>query len=870
MRPALLRLLRRPFAVSTLDTLAATSIGIEQLEFDYTRLRGQPQCLRHYSSANNPDTRPVERKHWPRQRRTLRKRDLPLTVHEIEIPTKTNAIAPPQLPPKPHSENETIIDFPVKTLRLHPERLEFESNIGHTRDIGTRLVDQPEHSSDFELWEELLNHRQRLYGDQGIQEIWEGLTVRLQGVQLPVTGARADFLWKSFVGLGLRREIYLSGVLQHAIDLYEREGASWPHLYESVVGGLLDQGRTRQASALHRRLQQSGIAQPNDLVRVVKSAFRPACLPTSTDPPHSIIAQRRTITLGMTAFKDMCRCTPGHRIYGPVISDLMQSGFGEHALRMHNFLVKHDDHPQTAEEMLDLLEYVKRHGSRQEFDAIRDYAKDREFEDFNIDAPISNDTALTGNAKKTTGRRYNDDIGAKLISTPPFNLEWVIGTLKMLGISAIGPRTIREITIRANGSKEVLDRIKMIRGSGITIEDSVFPRLVEKLARQHRSILLSDLLHSDQHPDVLADVKMQESFLVSHYMTQDWRQYNLAQAVLAEHFPGTSGLLDIHFRKHIAAGEYDAASKVVDEVAIHGQKLSEESVDFMAEKVLTYRQVTKAPTPGKQLSAKDEVMFVFRVLQRVVPAGSYVSAAFWVELLKRLGMSDNWDELSEVCQWLVHEYSFRHHATPSLFPSKLQPTGRDGRILDQIFTETMHVAIVTWGFRPRIDEYIVKEQKHYYEHPITGGKHILWMRGIILLRMLSNAGLKVEANWVRQATRRRLAILFSKYSPSAKPVNRTLRRLCPFTLYELIAAAKRAWGDESLFRGGELSRSLWGMANPYRTTSSFRRSSNVLLSRAEMGHLREKVRQGDSRALRQMREWRDQRDRFPPKPRPHS
>ncbi|KAJ5414355.1 hypothetical protein N7509_000982 [Penicillium cosmopolitanum] len=874
MRPALLRLLRRPFAVSTLDTLAATSIGIEQLEIDYTRLRGQPQCLRHYSSINDARAPPAERKQWPRQRTpdkkpTGKRRPLSFPIHEIEIPTDTDAIAPPPPPPsdKPYSENERTLDTPAKALRLHPERLEFESNVGHTHDLGTRLVDQPEHSSDFELWEELLHHRQRKYGDQGTQEIWEGMTVRLQGVQLPVTGPRADFFWRCFVGLGLRREIYLTSVLEHAIDIYQRQGISWPHLYESVVGKLLDQGRTRQASALHRMLQRSGLAQPNDVARVLKQVFHPACLPISEDPATLIISQRQTIAFGQTALKAMCRCAPGHRIYGPVISHLMQNGYGEYALKMHEFLVRHDDHPQTAEEMLDLWEYVKKHGSEREFNAIRDYAEEREFEKFNTDTSMTDETASAGHKKEKGGKRYNDDIGAKLISTPPFNLEWVIGTLKMLGVSAIGPRTIREVTIRANSSKEILDRINLIRGSGITIEDSIFPRLVEKLAKQHRSILLSDLLHSDQHPDVLADVKIQESFLVSHYMAQDWRQYNLALAVLAEHFPSSSGLLDLHFRKHIAAGEYDAASKVVDEVAIHGQKLSEESVDFLAQKVLTSRQQTKGPSPGKPLSAKDEVMFVFRVLQRVVPAGSYVSAPFWVELLKRLGMDKDWDEFSEMCHWLVHEYSFIPHAEPSLFPSKLQPTGRDGRILSQIFSTRMQVAIVSWGFRPRIDENVVGNKKNYYKDPTTGQRYMLLVRGIVLLRDLRNAGVKIEVDWVRRATRHRLATLFSEYSPSARRVNRRLRLMCPFTLHEVVAEAKRAWGDEFLFRGHERSRSPRWLANPYRTRSSLRRSSNVVIPRREMGQLRERARRGDSRALRQMREWQDLRERFPPKPR---
>ncbi|KAJ5090309.1 hypothetical protein N7532_008993 [Penicillium argentinense] len=862
MRPALLRLLKRPSAVSILDTLAATSVGIEQLECDYARLRFQPRCLRYQSTVGDTDSCTTETRHgkWPRT--VSEKRRLSFSTHEIEAKAPSDETLN-NLPSNP----TTIHNSGAKTLRLHPDRLEFESDVGHINDIGTRLIDQPENANDFELWEELLRYRQRHYGDKGTQDIWEGLTVRLQGVQLPVSGERADFFWRSFVEFGLRREIYLGDVIQYAISLHQRDGRTWSQLYEAVVGGLLDRGRTRQATALHRWLQKSGIAQPNDLVRVLKPAFDPACLPVSSEPVNLVAAQRRTITLGLRAFKEMCRTAPGHKIYGPVVSTLAQHGYGENALRMHNFLVKHDDHPQTADEMMDILDYVKKYGSRDEFGALQTYAKERCLDTANGDGQGLHSSSSAGRRTNPPEGRFNDDIGAKLISTRAFNFDIVQGTLKMLGVSAVGPRTLREVAIRSNGSKDILDKMNRFRTAGISIQDCVFVRLVEKLAKQNRDIVLSDLLHSDQHPDVLEDAQIQEAFLASHYMTQDWRQYNLSQAVLTELFPSSPGLWDIHFRKHIAVGEYDAASKVVDEIAVHGQRLSEESVDFMAEKVLTARQLTKAPSPGKHLSARNEVMFVFRVLERVVPAGGYISAAFWVELLKRLGMNNNWRELSEVCHWLVRWYSFTPGSKSKLSATsfaKDQPAGRDGRILNQIFSQRMQAAIVTWGFRSPLQDHVVG--KHVYQHPNSGQKFIPWIRGIALLRQLRDAGLQVNTGWVRQATRHRLAILFSQYTPSAKPLNRTLRRWCPFTPQEVVADVDRAWG-EPLFDGAENSRPKW-LVNPTRTQSSRRRASGVVLSRTELGELREKAKLGDGRTLRQMREWRELRDRFPPKPRP--
>ncbi|KAJ5584190.1 uncharacterized protein N7459_003990 [Penicillium hispanicum] len=832
MRPALLRLLKRPSSLSLLDSLTASPVGIEQLESKYTRLRCQSRCARLQLPIED-DESPTTQSEFSSNPAERKSREYPgFSIYEIEPPKKNPNRASCRHASRPDGINRR------KSSRNHPsipqEKLEYESDIGHTNNIGSRLVDSSAHKNNFELWEELLRFRQRHYGDNGTRVIWEGMTARLEGVRLPVTGDRADFFWESFVALGLKQELLLRDVLQYAVELWQNEGCYWPRLYESVVGGLLDRGMIRQALHWHQKLQQSGIANPSDLLLVLRPALWPASPSTEAPilaniPPRPKAGRRQT-------FKNLCRFTTGHRIYGPTISALVHQGHGEDALSMHGFFVRRQDHPRSFQELQPLLDYAVKYGRRKEFEDLRAYAKKQ----FPSEASIIDQSTVNepdpsarnpdlGSLAKTSSKK--DELGARLFATRALNFEMVLGSLKLLGVSEIGPRALREMAVKADDSADILAKLKMIRQSGLSIEDCVFTRLIQKLAAQSRGILLSDVLHSDLHPDVFEDASMQESLLISNYMARDWRQYTLSLAILAEHFPDSPGLLDIHFRKHLAAGELNAASKIVDELTLHGKTLSEHSVDVMAEKVLTPRRMRHRPPPGRRSSC-EEVMTVFKVLQRVVPAGAYVSAAFWEEMLKRLGMGGFWEELHECCHWLARQYcrSPGWNARPAAtLPSEGVPAlGRDGRMLELIFTREMQAAIVSWGFLFRVTSETAST--HSYLHPATGDKLIPWVRGIVLLRELERVGgLRLRDGEIRKATRHRLQMLFGQYCHSARRMNRMLRRRNPYSLQRVVDDINRAWG--ALLFEGSGHAYFERLVNPWRSLWSQRRSAKVTLSR---------------------------------------
>lgn len=822
MRPALLRLLKRPSAISVLDSLAATPTGIEQLESRYARLRCQSRCAHQEVLDDNVGNDSAVQGVETRQQTVGERRPFNFPIYEIE------PLEPDRRPISSTLTNQTSENSDskcaIKSLRLHPERLEFESDVGHCDDIGTRLVDRAENKDDFELWEELLKYRQRHYGDKGTQDIWEGLTVRLRGVRLPVNGERADFFWQSFVKLGLRRDLFLIDVMKYAMDLHRREGKSWPRLYESVVGGLLDRGLTKRALRWNKNFQASGLASPDDVLQVLLPIIRPTSLVESARDWYHVKAVRPSLLL--RTFRLLCRSAEGHQIYGRVMSTLIDQGYGEGAISIHPFLVARNDHPKSRNEIQPLLDYARMYGFWDENKKLQDYAK-KQFESKPTDP--SGDISERTKEHAPDGTPFKDDIGARLLATRALNFDMVLGGLKMLGVSAIGPRSLRELAIRAHGSQDILEKIKTLRQAGISIGDSIFARLVQKLASQNRDILLSDLLMSDQHPDVLEDKAMQESLLISYYIARDMQQYNMALTVLAELHPEDPDLLDIHFRKHITANDLGAASKIVDELTLRGKPLSEDSLDFMAEKVLTPRRPNHRPNspPGQPLDTKREVMFIFRALQRSVPLGGYVNPFFWKEMLKRLGMEGHWAELRECCLWLTRQYGTRNSDFWGTTPAGT-PKGQDDRMLKLIFSPPMQTALVAWGFKSQVTS--ATAVKAICFHPTTNEPLIQWVRGLLLLRELEQAGLVLQKRVIIEATRQRLATLFGRFSLSHSRLNRVLRRQNPYRWQRVVGDILRAWGDPSFFGGLEKIEPT-KLMNPGRSPSSLRRSAQTVWPR---------------------------------------
>ncbi|RAL04080.1 uncharacterized protein BO80DRAFT_486365 [Aspergillus ibericus CBS 121593] len=829
MRPALLRLLKRPSALSVLDSLISIPTGVEQLD-----VGNKFKCLRCLSKASKQaKSVPVaELQHTPANESSFAstKRTFSFRIYEIHSPHK-QAAAEGGGSVHPYGGEETALDS--RCLGLQPERLDYESDIGHTDDIGSRLVDDPVHRNNFALWEELLRYRQRHYGDKGTLDIWEGLTARVDGVQLPVHGEVADFFWQSFVDAGLRRDVILNEVADYALALWDTTGKRWDKLYESVIGGLIDRGMAQQAVEWHKKLQHPHLTRPNDILQV----FRP----NLTIQPQSRVASlmksgRRATSPSLWAFRSICRMTRGHQIYVPIMSTLLRSGHFDDMLSMHRFLTQRNDHPHSFDDFGPLLESTKECGPWEIYQELHSYASQR-FPDKPHEPEKIHSHAQTETSEEASHdeRPIKDGFGARIFATEALNFETILSGLTMFNVPALGPQSLREMALRTHGSQDLLDKLRKLDRAGISLGNSVFTRLLRKLASENRDILLSDLIRTDQHPDVLEDTRIQENLLAAHYMSQDWRAYNMTLAILNEIAEEGPDMSNIHFRKHIEVGEWALASKLVDEMTLRRKRLTEKSIDLMVNKILTHRHRSLGPPKGPTHPGVVEITSLFRILRRVVPLGASVAPGTWVEMIKQFGMMNCWDELRTCCLWLARHYSLNSKTnnasleiispSTSLQSVHSTPVHRHGNsMLATVFNKQMQGALVYWGFRMRVST----KRDDYNPFGVDGERLVPWVRGLVLLRDLEQNGVRLWVRRVSRACRHRLAVLFGRPRRSSRHMNRMLRRENPYSVERVVADINRAWGQPPLFQGRE-SRDIYRLVNPPSSKMSQRRTRRTLL-----------------------------------------
>lgn len=834
MRPALLRLLKRPSAISVLDSLISTPIGIEQLETGHKCFR----CHTRNAGQKWGGTRVESKPESPADDGNPDPHERPLSfrVHEIALKDTKSTYTEP---PCNESGITSLSQSRTGNVELQLERLEFESNIGHTKEIGTKLVDDPAQQQNFALWEELLRYRQRHYGDEGALDVWKGLTVRVNGVQLPVSGKHADFLWESFIKVGLKYETLMEKLEEYSLEIWKTTGKRWHKFHQKVVGGYLERAKVNQAVAWHRKIQHPHMNHPDDILHFLDLAIRISTTQMVSSRAVTTTDGRQVAT-GVRGFMDICRSTDGHHMYQPVISKLLQAGLSTEAFFMHKLLTERGDHPRDLEDLQPLLDYAVNFAPSKVIRELETYANERfAGSDSQSVAHAAEQTPNTDGKAWIEEKPFKDEFGARLFATNAFNFDVILAGLRMFGVAAIGPQSLRELAVRAHGNHDLLDKIQLLQKSNIKIGDSVFSRLVCKLAAENRSILLSDLLHTDQHPDVLEDASMQESLLVSYYMSRDWRQYQLTLAILAELSTSHGELLNIHFRKHVAAAQLASALKVVDTMALRRQTLTQDSLDFLVQRCLTVRKPGSRPQLRPGPHPTKSAHFVFRILQRVVQSGFSVDANLWTELIKRVGMANRWEYLEEFCLWLARHYhteSKRQDPVPWTIPAHKQhkqldksaivPISHGHRMLQTIFDRQMQCAIVAWCFQKRISGKL--ETKAYNPFNVHGEKLVPWVRGLVLLRELEQHGVQLSVGWIRRTCRHRLAILFGRPRLSSRPINRLLRRENPYTIFQVIDDMYRAWGDSSLF-GGRERHDLERLVNPPSTKMSLRRTRRTVL-----------------------------------------
>ncbi|KAK2778330.1 hypothetical protein FQN53_001855 [Emmonsiellopsis sp. PD_33] len=825
MQLAVLKLVRTRSSISLLKSLLAAPAGLDQLLPDSKCLRcgihsGRPRRNgndRATTSAVNGLGRrrcysqSVQQPEQEHASHTELQRKKKITQPGRSTSRENNKAADSALRLSNHLTQSGA--FRPNELQLDPEKLSFESDVGHFREFGSKLVDGPRYARDFELWTQLLLHRKRHHGDDGIIDIWNGLRKRGPPIDLPVDGDHAHLLWEHFIGVGLKREQFMHEIHSYVSKTYERCGKRWEGYYDMVVRGFFEEALPSKAVAWHERLR--GAHFPSDANDALLRLFKPAS----------------SVPGGLKAFRTICATVDNHHIYGDVVPFLSKAKRVQHALGMHDFLLRRNDLPQKLKDVEALFEYFERYGSKGERKAFLGNlaAKGIFPADQKIPSqhppPIAESKGLQSSAKDEENC-FNDELGARLFATKPFTFELVLGGIKVFGANAIGPQTLRQLALRTAVPGELVRRINLLQKEGISIGKSVFSRAVRQLALSGHASMLNELLQSDQHPDVLEDPSTQEKLLHHYSRLGDSLRANMTLRILSILSHEDAYTYNIQLRNAVILRDWTEVSNILGEMSDHRIRPSEKTLTLMREKILAFRRQGSQGTQDR--GSLRAIWYLISSFQSIIISGGEVPADHWREVLKRVGMNsamdmkDAWQDLRKLCFWLVHFYTpakaklSKSGPISRTLPSqpimeesheKLLPPAHADSPIRMIFSVHLQQALIAWGFS------LPPSSKEKYQNPFSeeGENIIPWVRGLVLLRQLKEKGVIVQTNTVRKAIRQRLAVLFGVYRRSNRVKNRRLRRENPWTLEQILHDINRVWG-RSLF--GELEKNPYLLVNP--------------------------------------------------------
>lgn len=685
--------------------------------------------------------------------------------------------------------------------RLDPAKWNFKSDTVSPEGAVSSSVDGP-FKRDFGLGTELLEYHRKRYGNAGVMHVWKEFTRKVDDMDLPVEGEDADYIWNTFVTTGLEHEWMLKEVQLYAEGLWNRKGLRWRSFYKKIVGGFFERGYTKKSVEWHLRLKQIHLAWPNEVA--------------------SVFQQATTAKSGLQGFRQICQNVEGHKIYNIVMPLLWEQGMVQKALALHDFLMSRGDGPRTFRDIEPLLRYVEKYGSEKQHSYLVQQL---------VKAGIMNasheENLQSGHKESTTDGRlspsaktpFSDGFGARLFATRALTFDLILAGLKMFGVDSIGPLTLREMALRAVSVEALVSQLVALRREGISTGDSVFSRLVVKLAFGKSTRLLQDVLESDQHPDVFEDMRVQESLLAAYTMAEDWRQVNKTLAIMSVASSEDPQNHNVLFRNAVRLRNWGAAMQQFETMRQQGGQLTRATIRWLQQEVLPRRRRSRHPSnDNASVEALRRLIWIY---QQVIVSGGRISPEAWTECLKRLGMYGLWDELEKLCLWLVTVYGDSGRAghgwirpvkaqgqltvdDPVAF-ERLLPAAHSQAPLRRIFGVRLQEAIVSWGFILRPHNQLVPDS--YNEGQLL----IPWVRGVSLLRQLKEKGVIVQTNTIKRACRARLAIIFSEYRLSSRLRNRMLRRENPWSLQEILANIHKAWG-QSVF--SEYGSDYYRLVNP--------------------------------------------------------
>ena len=693
----------------------------------------------------------------------------------------------------------------------HFEILRTETNVQAASLQGKLLIDNPENATNLHGWCQVLRFRERVDGFDGVFDVWRGMHQR--NVDLPISGKEADFLWTTFAHAVVVPEpsdsqaLLLKYLYRHAVHLRKQTGHHYAGLHQLIVGRLLrivpGPRNPHESRVLrwHAKLRDDGFCGPH----IVRDLTMDALLSVQ---PESAFNRIKTL-YDKTTERDL---------YNHCMPLVLQYGGERKALSWHRMFLRHGDKPSKAYAADPSIHFLHSWVEGQHVrtstgtgTAHTHVARNAlRASDAQAQAPLlsrASMNSLVGEVHGIKAKSISDNFCARMLATQAFSFDFILRGLAFLGAEELGSLSLRELAIRAQTLEEFRERISRVKQSGIRILDSMYIRLLQRLATDGKSELFQALLDSDQHPESYDDRRVQESLLNDFLVAEDWPQVHLTLIGLSlADFTMISTAWNRLLQHYAKARRYHEAMQIVENLHSTDTRMHLRSINFIRRYLLPFRSRSKRPhmARGTLPHGVDSLDLIVNIHLRAAERGAPIEPAVWRELLKRYGMAHRMDRLERLAISIAQMYADARTEKQSLaVERRVWHRKRSG--LSAVFTTNMISAIVVWGWRSASVHDLLRplspeETQQLYSTSYWKSMRLdcePWARGLLLLNQLKQLGVPVSDAEVADALRSRIWMLFGP-GVSRLPINLEAIRRNRHNLRHYIKHANRAW-DRPLF-----------------------------------------------------------------------
>ena len=653
------------------------------------------------------------------------------------------------------------------------EQYQYESDLESPAIQGPRLVDDPLHSEDWDLWLELVCFRKRHYGTEGTMVIYKEIFRR--GLQLPTLDTVANQLWDLLIRAGVHDYRLLEEMFTYAMHLKQSTGRVWPGLYFGLVSIALKKDPDT-AFSWHLKLRNTFPPLLGDYQKLFK---------LSLDWNSSAHLRR------------LYRDKPLPGMYRTVIWHLCKSQMYDEALKWHDLLFDAKDFPARATDIKPLLDHLAYSVDGRRLESIVTSLTEAKVGVSNmVETFVRRNPAISreimnrklGEIHGVGPKHLSDSFCARLFATRLFSVNTIISGIRMMAVETIGPLSMREIAIRDDCDPgTICHHTDGLKNAGISLGGSVFCHLVRSLALENKRGILKSIIDSDLHPDTFADYDLQERLLAQYYEENHLMNIERTLAIF------TAGLqleslqmvrTNLLLRCLVTLGRRERVFAMLEQMKLMGIPVSARSSRHLRVCWLSRRQV------GRGAEQTHELGILIKASRMTMQSGRFVPIIAWREALRRLGMAGRLIEFANLAFWLVDWYSSpaakaalskqilsSGHGGQALTESHVSPEKsliRDrGRFLSTIFTTSAQHAIVAWGFQHfmRTSRNIRRLQQASKIEKIP---RLQWQWGLRLLYELRERGVPIRKSQVARICRHRLNTLFG-LGLSNRKINRRAR-----------------------------------------------------------------------------------------------